>query len=172
MEHHPDVQRLLDRQEISDCIHRYARGLDRHDDEVVLSCYWGDALDSHGPFTGDALEFVAWANDLHDSEWQGHQHHLTACNVELDGDVAHAETYVLGVLTRKGGRLSDIAGGRYLDRLERRDGEWRIAARKVVVEWAGVLDGADARFGPAPFPDPTWDRSDPSYQRPLTVERA
>jgi hypothetical protein len=171
MEHHPDVQRMLDRQAIADCIQRYARGLDRHDDAMVLSCYWDGALDHHGAFTGDAEEFVAWANDLHASEWQGHQHHLTTSNVELDGDEAHAETYVLGVLTRKGGLLSDIAGGRYLDRLERRAGEWRIAAREVIVEWACVVDGSEARFGPAPFPDPTWDRTDLSYDRPLTVTR-
>ena len=60
-QHHPDVQRLLDRQAISDCVHRYSRGLDRHDDAMVASCYWDDAIDEHGPFTGSPDEFIAWA---------------------------------------------------------------------------------------------------------------
>ena len=122
-QHHPDVQRLLDRQAISDCVHRYSRGLDRHDDAMVASCYWDDAIDEHGPFTGSPQEFIAWANDLHSTSFRGHQHHITTQTVEIDGDTAHAESYILGVLTRKGdGEVSDIAGGRYLDRLERRDG--------------------------------------------------
>jgi hypothetical protein len=139
-EHHPDVQRLLDRQAISDCVHRYSRGLDRHDDET---------------------------------SFRGHQHHITTQTVEVDGDTAHAESYVLGVLTRKGdGEISEIAGGRYFDRLERRGGEWRIAARKVIVEWTSVVDGAGALFGPQNgFPAPRWDRRDISYERPLVAGR-
>jgi hypothetical protein len=75
------------------------------------------------------------------------------------------------VLTRKGdGEVSDIAGGRYLDRLERRDGEWRIAARRVIVEWCCVVDGAGALFGPqSGFPAARWDRADISYDRPLVA---
>ncbi len=116
--HHPDIQRLLDRQAISDVVHRYSRGLDRHDDEMVASCYWEDAVDEHGAFTGSPAEFIAWANDLHETSFRGHQHHITTQTVEIDGDTAHAESYVLGVLTRKGdGEISDVAGGRYIDRL-------------------------------------------------------
>ena len=135
-QHHPDVQRLLDRQAISDCVHRYSRGLDRHDDAMVASCYWDDAIDEHGAFTGSPQEFIAWANDLHATSFRGHQHHITTQTVEIDGDTAHAESYILGVLTRKGdGEVSDIAGGRYLDRLERRDGEWRMTLRVATFEF-------------------------------------
>ena len=35
----PGLQYLLDRQAIADCVNRYARGLDRHDDEMVASAY-------------------------------------------------------------------------------------------------------------------------------------
>ncbi len=34
-----------------------------------------------------------------------------------------------------------LTGGRYVDRLERRDGEWRIAERVVVLEWYGAMPG-------------------------------
>jgi hypothetical protein len=165
----PELQYLLDRQAILDVVNRYARGLDRHDDEMVASVYHPDALDHHGPFTGRPDEFIAWANELHESEWVSHQHHITNHTAEIEGDIAHAESYVIGVLRRKEGMTVDVAGGRYIDRLERRGGEWRIAAREVVVEWVCVGDGAQALFRIDPFPNGTWDRTDLSYRRPLEV---
>lgn len=161
---------LLDRQAIFDCVNRYARGLDRHDDEVVVGCYYADANDHHGPFRGSPEEFVAWANELHEADWSVHHHHLTTHTAEIDGDVAHAETYCIGTFLRKDGSAVDMAGGRYIDRLERRDGEWRIAARTVVIEWACAADGLGSKFSAEAFPDGSWDRDDPSYRRPLLVE--
>jgi hypothetical protein len=164
-----EVQHLLDRQAIHDCVQRYARGLDRHDDELTASAYHADALDHHGGFTGTPEQFIPWANELHASEWIAHQHFICNHTVEIDGDVAHAESYVLGVLRRKDGMRVDIGGGRYVDRLERRDGEWRIAARDVVVEWVCEADGSSALFSPEGYTPGTWDRSDVSYRRPLEV---
>lgn len=169
-EHSPEIQRLLDLQAIRDVVHGYVRGLDRHEDERVVAAYHPDALDRHGPFTGTPDEFVAWANELHEADWIAHQHHLTTHNVELDGDVAHAETYCIGTFLRRDDAVVDMAGGRYIDRLERRDGEWRIAAREVVIEWACSAPREGCRFSPEMFPDGTWDRSDPSYRRPLVVD--
>jgi SnoaL-like protein len=159
-----DVQRLIDRQAIVDCIHRYARGLDRHDDELVASAYHPGAVDHHGDFLGDPAEFIPWAND-----WVSHQHHLTTQTVDLDGDVAHAETYCIGTFLRKDEPVVDMAGGRYIDRLERRDGEWKIVAREVVIEWVCAAEGTASRFSADPYPDGSWDRTDPSYRRPLVV---
>jgi ketosteroid isomerase-like protein len=165
-----ELRELLDRQAIRDCVHRYARGLDRHDDEMIASAYHEGALDRHGDFLGSVAEFIPWANALHAAEWVAHHHHLTTHNVELDGDTAHAETYCIGTFLRKDGSAVDMAGGRYIDRLERRDGEWKIAAREVVIEWACAADARSSRFSTDPFPDGTWDTTDLSYRRPLTVD--
>jgi hypothetical protein len=89
--------------------------------------------------------------------------------VELDGDVAHAETYCIGTFLRKAEPVVDMAGGRYIDRLERRDGEWKIVAREVVIEWVCACDASASRFSADAYPDGTWDRTDPSYARPLVV---
>ena len=35
---------------------------------------------------------------------------------------------------RDGGEVHALAGGRYLDRFERRDGAWKIADRRVVMD--------------------------------------
>lgn len=163
------LQRLLDRQDILDCVSRYARGLDRHDDAMVASAYHPDALDNHGDFTGSADAFIPWANELHAADWDAHQHHLTNHVCEIDGDVAHAETYCIGAFRRKDHSMVDMAGGRYIDRLERRDGQWRIAARTVVMEWVCAAPSAVSRFSADPYPPGAWDRSDRSYQRPLVI---
>lgn len=166
---HSEIRRMLDREAIREVIHHFARGLDRHDDELVASAYHPDALDHHGDFVGRPEEFIPWANELHAADWSAHQHHLTTMTIELDGDEAHAETYCVGTFLRRDEGVVDIAGGRYIDRLERRDGQWRIAAREAIIEWACTCDAAASRFVFGVSQDGRWDRTDPSYRRPLTV---
>lgn len=162
-----EVQHLRDREAILDCLTRYSRGLDRHDEELLASVFHEDAIDHHADFLGSPKDFVPWVNDLHEADYAAHTHLVMNNTVEIDGDVAHSEIYVQVVLRRKEGPL-DICGGRYIDRLERREGEWRIAAREVMVDWACTADGVIwGQIGN--FPSGPWDRSDPSYQRPLQV---
>ncbi len=163
------LQELLDRQAIQECVNRYARGLDRHDDEMVASAYHDGAVDHHGDFLGSPADFIPWANELHAADWVAHHHHLTTHTAEIDGDVAHAETYCIGTFLRRDRTVVDMGGGRYIDRLERRDGEWKIVAREVVIEWVCAADATTSRFSADPYPDGTWDRTDASYQRPLIV---
>ena len=158
------MQQMLDRQQILDCVIRYARGLDRHDEEILASVFHEDAIDHHGDFTGSIDEFVPWANALHAENWAAHTHFMANHRVELENDEAQSETYVLYVLRRKDGTKIDFGGGRYIDRLERRHGEWRIVARELIHDWRAEADLARyARTGT--YPQGTWDRSDPSYHR-------
>lgn len=158
----PELRRLLDREAIRETIGRFARGLDRHDDELAASAYHDGALDHHGEFLGTPEQLIPWANALHAADWVTHHHHLTTQTIEIDGDSAHA-------VRRRDEEVVDIAGGRYIDRLERRDGEWRIVAREAVVEWACAADAAASRFSFGLSDAGRWDRSDPSYARPLVV---
>jgi ketosteroid isomerase-like protein len=160
------VRELEDRQQVIECLHRYTRGLDRHDSEVLASAYHDDAVDRHGPhlFMTGPSEFVPWANALHEETWNSHLHFIDVNNVVLQGDVALTETYVLFTLRRKDGPSVNVGGGRYIDRLERRDGEWRIAVRDLVVDWTS---GLEAIWDVPDHPQGTWDRSDLSYERPL-----
>ncbi len=165
-EHSDALRRLIDRQEILDCIHRYCRGLDRHDDELLASAFHPDAIDNHGSWVGGRDEFVRWANhECHDG-LLAHQHHVTTHNCEIDGDVAHTETYVLFIHRRGDERTVILGGGRYIDRLERRDRDWRIVRRRVAMDLSVTADGSGfAAFGS--YPGGRWDRSDLSYERPL-----
>jgi len=159
----PELRNLLDRQAILDCLNRYNRGVDRCDDELLLSAYHEDAIECHGTFTGPPAEFARSIRPAQEN-WAGSQHHITNHLVEIEGDIANAETYFLVLSQRHGEETMGLVGGRYLDRLERRGGEWRIALRVVVLDV-----GADAMARPAPhrIAQPRKDRSDPSYQRPL-----
>ncbi len=52
------------------------------------------------------------------------------------------------------------SAGRYIDRFEKRGGQWRIASRVVAVEKATLLP---ADSGPRPARVGRRDRQDPSY---------
>jgi hypothetical protein len=162
------LRRLLDRQDIVDCIMRYARGLDRRDEDLLRSAYHPDAVEDHGPYVGGVDGLVRYVLKVHE-KFAGYQRHVTTTNIDIGDDEAHAESYFLSVLRRDGGDKLMLSAGRYVDRLERRDHEWRIATRTVVLEWHGALEG-----GAIPGTDQVaarLDRDDVSYQRPLRVTR-
>ena len=162
------LQYLIDRQDILDVIYRYARALDRHDDELLASVFHEDAIDNHGPWVGGRTDFVRWANHEVHNGLAAHMHHITTHSCEIDGDVAHTESYVLFVHRREDGVSVHVGGGRYLDRLEKRDGEWRIVLRRLVMDYSHSADGSgfDESDG---YQRGTQNSSDPSYQRPLTL---
>ena len=168
------VREQKDRTEILAALHRYTRGVDRHDRELMLSAYWPDAFDEHGVAEARAPEFVDWAIGWH-GEYQTKHHHGILNHVcELDGDTAHAETYYIFWAENREGP-PQLSFGRYVDRLERRGGEWRIAHRVCVNELTAELKAAAIpdewkqlifKTGPT-----RRDKDDISYVRPLTRSR-
>ena len=180
---------LWDREQIRQCLHRYARGVDRFDRDLILSAFHPDFLDEHGKFVGTGDEFVDWALDMHQRAQLSHQHCLLNHSCEIDGNTAHAETYFMFVAMNRRGKPLTIGGGRYIDRLEKRGDDWRIVARVTLRDWsnldqipdiddlstmtstAHLLSQAERVFMNAGR-GPARDRSDPSYDRPLTVDPA
>jgi SnoaL-like domain len=168
------IQRLLDRQDITDCLTRFSRGMDRFDRELFLSAFHPDAVIAAGDFVGAPAELYDWAQNMHEHGQIGTHHNLLNNTCDIDGDVAHSETYYL-FAARNRDDTNWIAGGRYFDRFERPAGEWRIALRTNVIEWSGLVPSMPIPF--ADVPDiavngtPARDRTDPSYQRPLTNHR-
>jgi hypothetical protein len=57
--------------------------------------------------------------------------------IEVDGDVARSESYLVAYhrVEHDGREFDSLLGARYVDRFERRSGEWRIAQRSVIVDW-------------------------------------
>jgi hypothetical protein len=162
------VQALKDRQDILDCIMREARGRDRQDVDIINSCFWEDGADEHGPVITDASHYAERANAGHAAGFSATSHNITNHSCEIDGDVAHCESYVVGGLLSRDQKTCKIAPGRYLDQMERRNGEWRIKWRRTVIDM--TVEG-DASWLHAPaisgFLKGLWSREDPSYQRPI-----
>ena len=91
------VEELRDRQAIEDLLATYSRGIDRLDRDLLLSVYHPDALDDHGVFIGTPAEFVDWAIAMHTATHLSHQQCILNHTCELDGNVAHTETYYMFV---------------------------------------------------------------------------
>jgi hypothetical protein len=168
------VARLEARAEIFDCVQRYARGIDRRDRPLLRSAYHDDAVDDHVGFVGPVEDFIDWALAYHSTQTR-HQHYLLNHTAEVDRDEAHAETYYLFVGTdREPANRMTISGGRYVDRLERRDGRWAIVDRVCVAEWIADstnLISEEVLALLADIKGAAHDRSDPSYLRPLRANR-
>jgi hypothetical protein len=168
------LEQMLHRQEILDCVIRFCRGMDRFDREVFLSAYHPDAVIAAGAFVGGPVPLYDWASKLHEQGQSATHHNLLNHRCDIDGDVAHTETYYLFV-----GRNRDesnwIAGGRYFDRFERRNGQWKIALRTTVIEWSGMVPTMGIPFADVPGIDlngvSSRSKDDPSYQRPLVNKR-
>jgi len=166
-----DVRYLKDRTEILDCVAKQARGHDRHDVELMTSVYHDDGVDEHGPTVNSGPAYGQWANKTHAAAFLDHLHNITTHTCEIDGDVAHCESYVIGTMRARDDKTIALMGGRYLDRLERRDGAWRIALRRCTIEWAFTASAAMMHSGAFKgFLKGTWDKSDLSYTRPLHLD--
>lgn len=168
------VQTQKERAGILDCLHRYTRGVDRHDRELMLSAYWPDAFDEHGVAEGEAAGFVDWALKWHHDHQTKHQHIITNHTLEIAGDTAHGETYYIFWGENRQGPPT-LAFGRYIDRFEKRDGEWRIAHRVCVNEKSGQwidmpLTEQQAAMLYKSGPNRR-DKGDISYVRPLARDR-
>ena len=166
---------LADRQAILECLTRFCRGMDRFDRALFLSAFHEDAVIAAGDFVGDPVTLYEWARDLHEQGQSGTMHNLLNHSCEIDGNVAHTETYYLFV-GRNRDETNWTAGGRYVDRLECRGGDWRIATRTNAVEWSGLVPWLPLPFSDVPDLDANGpssrDRDDLSYRRPLVNRRA
>ncbi len=180
------IDALLDREAIRACLTRFSRGMDRFDRDLYLSAFHDDATVAAGPYVGDAAGCWEWAVPMHREAQILTHHSLLNNTIDIQGDIAHSETYYQFVARNHpfeagGGETVMLAGGRYIDRLEKRANggqsspEWRIALRTNIIEWSlltpslpppfGDIDGIDGNGVSAR------DGSDPSYFRPLTNKR-
>lgn len=160
------LRELLDKQEIHEVLMRYCRGIDRCDEELLRGVYHPDAADNHGLFVGKAADFIPWAlkgleRDLNT------KHYVTNELIELHGDIAYVESYVLAVhhrVAKEGGLVGLVIAGRYIDRFERRGGVWKIADRKVISDW-GRIDPVEKSFSVESFLTGKRSREDEVYRR-------
>ena len=161
----PRVQELLDKQEIHDLLMRYCRGVDRGDRDLIAGVYYPDAVDDHGDFVVDGEHVADLFVRLVNRSPKGGMHFIGNQLIEVEGDTAFAESYFLAIkdIDRDGRAHTRVRAGRYVDRLERRDGRWAIAERVVVDEWNRVDAVREAMGGPEKYRFGTRDGRDPVF---------
>jgi hypothetical protein len=138
------LREIVDRAALRNLAERYAQGVDRRDREVFLSAFHPDAtLAVHHP--SEKEEGI--------NVMQGHEqigrvpefiqvypktyHVLGQSTYEIDGDTATGETYCVAhhLTPDRHGGTNYVMYIRYADTYRRDGGEWRIATRRVNVDW-------------------------------------
>ena len=131
-----DIAEAIARLKIADMLTRYSRGIDRCDIDTLLQSFWADGTCDYGSGVTNAHDWaratVAALKTMHRT-----QHATSNMAIDIEGDKARAETYCQAYHEIDGpdGRIEMVVGGRYLDRIERRDGVWKILSRVYVMDW-------------------------------------
>jgi hypothetical protein len=158
------IDDVIAESEIKDVHLRFCRANDRRDEELMRSCFHADAvIELHKPL--DVDEFIALGREV--LGWYAVTWHNTGNQlVEVDGDAAWAEHYTISshriAADDKGPERDFVASGRYIDRMERRNGEWRIARRIMLLDFTRLDTNPPQQPG---FGSRTGERNrnDPSY---------
>jgi hypothetical protein len=154
---------LADRQAIAELIYRYCRSVDRLDVPLGHSIWHDDGVADYGAsvYQGNgrgAIDFICaqHGKTLH------HSHQVSNILIDLDGDHAGSEAYVIATLRiRRGERLQQMmVWSRYVDSWSRREGRWGLDRRVAIRDFDEIRDVVamgDYDVGRR-------DRADPSYQ--------
>lgn len=131
-----DLTTVIDREAIRDVITRVARGEDRRHAALLKSAFWPDARVDLAVFAGSFDEYFGWVVPGADAILNT-LHTLGQSMIALREDSAKVETHVTSYHRIDTGseERDTVIGGRYLDRLEKREGEWRIASRVMLYDW-------------------------------------
>lgn len=138
---------LLAERAIHEVLTRYARAADHFDLDLMRSCYWPGANDWHGSFRGPIEDFIPWVEGRL-NEYSATRHHLSNVRIEFEdgGRSARVESYVFAYhnLPAPHERELLFLGLRYIDRFEKRDGEWRIGDRVCAYDWRYEIQGTES----------------------------
>lgn len=133
-----ELSTLLAKQAIAEVLYRYCRGCDRADEQTLRSCFHPGSRHSHGGFNGSSEDFCTLALSIV-KPLRACKHILSNVLVEVDGERAVSESHYFAyqrVAKRDTGVEQDyFTGGRYLDRFEYRNGEWRIVSRVGLIDF-------------------------------------
>lgn len=159
------IEQVLAEAEIRDVQLRYCRAADRKDFELYRTCFHGDAVLEFSFFSGSVDEFMAMAMESL-ARFSATTHFTGNQLIEVSGDTAWCEFYTLAThridADENGSERDYVASVRYIDRMERRGGEWRIARRRCVLDWARTDPVPEQCEGPKRG-EARRDRTDPSY---------
>lgn len=169
-----ELQRLLDERAIYRVLINYCRGVDRLDEELLRSVYHPDSFDNHGDtFQGNSHDFARLMMERM-ARVSRSLHMITNVTIELDGDRAWVESYFLAFHREDADNEHALmnpantdlfAAGRYIDKFEKREGEWRILRRDVLRDITRIEPRGEELAEPLGVPQSRRDRDDLSFRR-------
>lgn len=157
----PHLQELLDKQACAEVMMTYCRAIDHKDEALLRSIFHPDAYHRHGAYEGPTInpkkkskpggkptDFIAYALRVLDGFTRTH-HQLGNIFVEVErgGEVAYTEAYFRAYHRMRANgdpkapadahdtEMDWWVGGRYMDRMEKRDGAWKIVFRAGITDW-------------------------------------
>jgi hypothetical protein len=158
---------LLAEAAIRDVQLTYCRAADRKDFELYRTCFHKDAVLDFSFFSGSVDEFMEMAQESL-GRFTATTHMTGNQLIRVEGNSAWCEFYTLAThriaADENGPERDYVASVRYVDRMECRSGEWRIARRQCILDWARSDPVPEYCDGPKTG-GARRDRSDPSYGR-------
>lgn len=106
------------------------------DDAVLIPEYEGDAQHAGRA----AIE--AWYSNYSSNTQAavtGLRHKISTAMIEVDGDSASSVCYLDADSIDQNSGARSLAGGKYADKLARRDGRWLLVERRIIVDYSTVL---------------------------------
>ena len=192
----PHLQQLLDKQACAEVMMTYCRAIDHRDEPLLRSVFHPDSYHRHG-FEGPSSDparlsqpgkpgdFVAFALGV--LATHTHTHHQLGnifIEVDADGAIAYTEAYFTAYhrMREKGDPLAAAnaydtqmdfwVGGRYMDRMEKRGGAWKIAYRAGITDWTRIEPPASQGYFATPRDlRSRQDREDMVYRRRQMLQR-
>ena len=161
------LRRLMDKDAIATTLARYCRGVDRCVEDLISDAYFPDGIDEHSYITLSGTEIGPFLVARMKAMYTSTLHCIVDSLIDLDGDVAHVETYMVGFLGRIEGdiEVADHVAARYVDRFECRSDEWRIAHRTVLPEFAMTIPKTEQTQLNYVSDTPKRSRDDISFRR-------
>lgn len=144
------VELLAAKDSIRDCLLRINRGMDRGDERLMLSGFHPDAEICWG--SADPVPLAQWieVGRVVIAQAVRVQHLIGNVLIEIEGNLANVESYEIAHLTSGDHGPSDtIMASRYVDKFERREGDWRVKRRDKVTDWFRVMEAMDDLWGKA-----------------------
>lgn len=129
------LREIADHHDIRQTLAEYCHACDRADEAMMASLYAEDSFDDHGLVQAPGAEYAKAMTknivDRTEAVW----HVLGQSLIKVDGDQAGAETFFLGIMRLNPvdgvGKINQLAG-RFVDRLQRINGQWKIKHRTCV----------------------------------------
>jgi SnoaL-like domain len=145
------LQTLLEQRRIEKVLYRYCDANDTADEAMLRSVFHPDATDEHvGIFSGSIAEVLPTMSAMR-KRFSATLHVLSNIDIEVEGNVASSRCQVAAhhCYEADGQPYHLVAHGRFIDRLELREGEWRIARRVAHTDF--ILTQRVEKGLPSPF---------------------